>query len=268
VRSTETDAHARVRGPGASRWLYALTRVLLAPLLRGWFRLHVSGAEHVPEEDAAILAPNHKSFWDPFFVGMALRRSVRFMAKVELFRGPLGPVLPRLGAFPVRRGASDEESMRTARTLLEGGELVVLFPEGTRVEDPDALAKPHHGAARLALATGAPIVPVAIEGTADLWLGPLPKPHVVRVAFLPPVAPAADDDSASALIDEQVWPALAEEYGRLRALPGLVAAGLAAIGIGALVARKRRQARRPRLLGTIEPRRLRKRRARRRWPWR
>ena len=255
----------RARGPGVSRWLYAWTRGLLAPLMRGWFRLQVSGPEHVPEEGAAILAPNHKSFWDPFFVGMGLRRSVRFMAKIELFRGPLGSLLARLGAFPVRRGTPDEESMRTARALLEGGELVVVFPEGTRVDDPDALAKPRRGAGRLALDSGAPIVPVAIEGTADLWLGPFPKPRVVRVAFLPPVAPASDGDSPAVLIDEHVWPAVAEEYGRLRALPGVVAASLAGIGIGALVARKRRLARRPQLLGRTELRRLRQRRARRGW---
>ena len=75
------------------------------------------------------------------------------MAKRELFRGPLGPLLLRLGAFPVQRGATDTEAIETARSLLEAGELLVLFPEGTRVDEADALGAPHHGAGRLALVT-------------------------------------------------------------------------------------------------------------------
>lgn len=268
MSDVETRAHARARGKGVSPSLYRLLRVVLTPLLRVWFGLRVAGREHVPDEGPAILAPNHKSFWDPFFLGLALRRHVRYMAKLELFRGVLAAVLPRLGAFPVRRGESDAEALGTARELLAKGALVVVFPEGTRVEETDALARPHHGAARLALDTGAPIVPVAIEGTASLWLGPLPKPRVVHVTFLPPVRPTdvpAGADPGRELIDERVWPAVLDEYGRLHATPGLIAAALAAVGIGGgLVARHRQRAARPRLLGTVDPRRLRKRRARRR----
>jgi len=100
-------AHRRARGAGVSTPLYALVRSILAPLLRLWFRLRISGAEHLPREGAAIIAPNHKSFLDAFFVAIATRRHVRYMAKTELFRGPLGWLFPRLGAFPVRRGETD-----------------------------------------------------------------------------------------------------------------------------------------------------------------
>jgi 1-acyl-sn-glycerol-3-phosphate acyltransferase len=244
------------------------TRTNQPPLLRLWFRVRVSGAEHIPAEGPVIIAPNHKNFLDAFFIGIATRRHVRYMAKVELFKGPLAWLFSRLGAFPVRRGEADAEALATARAILGSGGLVVVFPEGTRVEQPDALGSPHHGAGRLALETGAPIVPAAITGTSHLGRGALPKLRRVQLAFLPPVipAPTARPDVVSELIDERVWPAVQEEYGRLRARPGLVVAGLAAIGIGGgLMARRQLEAKRkPRLLGKVEPRKLRRRRARQR----
>jgi 1-acyl-sn-glycerol-3-phosphate acyltransferase len=251
-----------------SRPLYAFVRLLATVVLRVWFRVRVTGAEHVPADGATIVAPNHKNFLDAFFVGIAVRRHVRYMAKVELFKGPLGWLFLRLGAFPVRRGEADAEALQTAREILAAGGLVVVFPEGTRVEAPDALGSPHHGAGRLALETGAPIVPAAITGTSRLWRGALPKLKRVQLAFLPAVAPELSDerDEVSVLIDDRVWPAVREEYGRLRANPGLIAAGLAAIGIGGgLLAKRQVEARRkPRLLGKVEPRKLRRKRARRR----
>lgn len=253
-------AHRRARGRGVNRPLYRTVRFLLTPLLRGWFRVHITGTEHLPREGAAILTPNHKSFLDAFFLSLAGHRPLRFMAKVELFRGPLGWLFARLGAFPVRRGESDAEAMATARAVLEAGELLVLFPEGTRVDEPDALGSPHHGAARLARATGAPIVPVAISGTSHLWFGPIPKPRHVRVAILAPVDAGAGEAAADELIDRRVWPAVAEEYGRLQATPGVIVGALAALGIGAsVVARHLREPEPPRVLGVVPPRRLRRR---------
>jgi 1-acyl-sn-glycerol-3-phosphate acyltransferase len=270
--AAERRAHARARERGVSRPLYALARMILAPPLRLWFRVRVTGGEHVPRDGAAILAPNHKSFLDPFFLGLVLRRPVRYMAKVELFRGPLARLLVRLGAFPVCRGRADGEAVETARRILAQSGLVVVFPEGTRVDEANVLGSPHHGAGRLALETGAPIVPVAISGTARLWLGPVPKPRVVRIAFLPAVeapATASGPDALEELIDRDVWPAVQREYGRLAATPGPVVAALAALGIGgAVVSRRLRDAdRTPRLIGLVEPRRIRRQgRLRRRLP--
>ena len=238
--------------------LYAVVRAVASLGLRSWFRLHVAGAEHVPATGPAIVAANHKSFLDAFFIGLGTRRRVRFMAKAELFRAPLGWLLRPLGAFPVRRGQADAGALETARAILREGGVVVVFPEGTRVDEPDALGSPHHGAGRLARETGAPIVPTAILGTSHLWLGPIPKPRRVEVSFLPPV-PAGEEG----LIDERVWPAVQEEYGRLRATPGAIAAVLAAVGLGGLIARRRLELERPpRLLGVIPPRRQRRRRLR------
>jgi 1-acyl-sn-glycerol-3-phosphate acyltransferase len=257
--------HAYARRKGVSRPLYALAKIVLTPLLRFWFRLHVEGGENVPAEGPAIVAPNHKSFLDAFFVGLAQKRHVRFMAKVELFTGPLAWLFPRLGAFPVRRGESDAEALDTARAILRGGGLLVVFPEGTRVDEPDALGSPHHGAGRLAFETGAPIVPTAIVGTSHLWLGPIPKPRRVQVSFLEPV-PLADLDSGreelAGLIDEEVWPAVQHEYGRLVATPSVIATALAAIGITGLVARRQRKAATPRLLGVVAPKKLRRKKSR------
>jgi 1-acyl-sn-glycerol-3-phosphate acyltransferase len=249
-----------------------VVRLVASIVLRFWFRLRATGAEHLPAEGAAIVAANHKSFMDALFIGISTRRHVRIMAKAELFRAPLGWVLPRLGVFPVKRGEADADALDTARSVLRDGGLLVVFPEGTRIDEPDALGSPHHGAGRLALDTGAPIVPTAIHGTSHLWIGPVPKPRRIDLTFLPPVAvdgiPHAEAlrEALEDLIDRRVWPAVQAEYGRLDATPGVIAAALAALGIGGgLVARaQRRRPARPRLLGVVEPRRSRRRSIRRR----
>lgn len=263
-----TRAHERARRRGASGALYALVRAGSSALLRTWFRVIATGTEHVPARGATILAANHKSFLDAFFVGICTRRHVHVMAKAELFRGPLGWLFLRLGVFPVRRGESDDQAMRTAEALLEKGCAIVVFPEGTRVDDRDALGAPHHGAGRLALESGAAIVPVAIAGTQRLWLGPVPKPRCVQVAFLPAIDPSdfADrPDALAELIDRRLWPAIRREYGRELTRPGLALAALAATGLGARLIRRRQERAGVRLLGVIEPRRLRRRGRRARW---
>jgi 1-acyl-sn-glycerol-3-phosphate acyltransferase len=265
------QAYRYARADGVSRPLYALGRVLATLVLRGWFRFRVRGAAHIPAQGPAIIAPNHKNFLDPFFIGLATRRHVRYMAKVELLRGPPGWALTRLGAFPVRRGGADADALQTAAAILKNGHVVVIFPEGTRVEQPDALGSPHHGAGRLALETGAPIIPAAITGTSHLWRGALPKLKRVQITFLAPARPEEIPEGSEALgelIDARVWPAVQEEYGRLRAAPGLIVAGLTAAGIGGgLIAKRRLEERRqPRLLGIVEPRRLRRHKKGRPWP--
>ena len=264
-----------------SRTLYACVRAVAGVVLRVWFRPRVSGAEHIPRAGAAIIVANHKSFLDAFFIGLAAPRPVRFMAKAEIFRGPLRPILLRLGAFPIRRGEADHAAFETCLELLRDGELVVVFPEGTRVDDADALARPHHGAARLALAGGVPIVPGAIAGTQRLWIGPIPKPRRVRLTFLPAVPPPRADgaNATEALLDDAVWPEVLEEYGRLRATPGVVIGALATIGIGTGVVARRRARAQPRLIDKLGPRRVRRKgkltlrrrrapRSRRSRPWR
>ncbi len=240
------EAHKLARERGASRPVYAFFRFFVAPFVRLFYRLRISGAEHIPREGAAIVAPNHKSLYDSFFVALATPRHVRFMGKSELFEGPFGRLLVALGCFPVRRGTADEEALETARTILRQGGLLSLFPEGTRYREPDELTQPRRGAGRLALEAQAPLVPCAITGTEKLFYGPLPRPVRVQVAFaaaVMPVALEATPEAARELIQGQVWPQVETEFRRLRARPGVIAAGLAALGLGGSLAYRAQQAR-------------------------
>jgi 1-acyl-sn-glycerol-3-phosphate acyltransferase len=246
---TNEEAHRLAREKGVSRPLYALVRSMLVPFLRAYFRMRISGAEHIPASGSAIIAPNHKSFWDSFFVAIATPRHVRFMGKTELFAGRWGRLLVRLGAFPVRRGEADQDALDTAREVLCQGGLLALFPEGTRVRDPEALGVPRRGAGRLALESGAPLVPAAITGTDRLFAGPLPKPKRVQVAFaeaIPVSELPATPEAAGELIEGRVWPEVEQEFRRLRTRPGLIAAGVAALGlgVGGVVLRRRGMRRR------------------------
>jgi 1-acyl-sn-glycerol-3-phosphate acyltransferase len=246
---TNEEAHRLARERGVSRPLYAVVKGVVRPGLRIWFRMHVSGAEHVPAEGAAIVAPNHKSFWDSFFVGVSVRRHLRFMAKTELIEARYGRLLVRLGAFPVRRGESDEGALETARAILRQGGLLALFPEGTRIRDPDHLGHPRRGAGRLALEEGAPIVPAAITGTEKLFIGPFPKPRRVQVAFAEPVEVAelaVTPEGAAEVVESMVWPEVEDEFRRLRARPTVVAALLTGLGVGGGVLARREALRRRR----------------------
>ena len=260
---TLEEAHRLAREKGASRPIYWIVRTLVAPFLRIWYGLRIFGAEHVPATGAAIIAPNHKSLYDSFFIGMATRRHLRFMGKSELFAGPSGWLLVRLGAFPVRRDEADPEALETARVILRQGGLLSLFPEGTRFREPATLTRPRRGAARIAIETGAPLVPCAITGTEQLFWGPFPRPRRVQVSFAAPVSSSeleATPAAAAELIEEGVWPHVEREFGRLLARPGAIAAALAALGVTGGLAYRSRRAPRATGLRRVLPRRRRRRR--------
>jgi 1-acyl-sn-glycerol-3-phosphate acyltransferase len=236
---TIQEAHAFARERGTSRLVYAVVRAILMPIAKLVFRLKVTGAEYVPDEGGAIIAPNHKSMYDPFFVGLATKRPLHYMSKDDLFDGRSGRLLLDLGAYPVIRGTADPEALETSRIHLEAGRLLVLFPEGTRVRDPDALRAPRRGAGRLALETGVPIVPCAITGTDRLFKRGFPRK--IQVSFAPAIEPAqleATPEAAAELIENQVWPEVEREFHRLRTKPGLIAAAIAALSAGGGVAYK------------------------------
>lgn len=151
---------ARTHDPGL---VFDMARMVFLPLCMLVFRARSMDAQHVPASGPAIIAPNHFSAMDHFFCGIYLRRRVRFMAKSQLFRGPLRFLLPRLGAFPVQRGKGDERSIETALELLRQGGVVVIYPEGGRSRSGRVGERARRGVGRLALESGAPVVPVAID---------------------------------------------------------------------------------------------------------
>jgi len=146
-------------------WTYTLARIVLTIPTILIYRVRAIGVKNVPKEGPLVLAPNHFSQMDHFFVGVYLKRKIRFMAKSQLF-GP--PVLTYIykhgGVFPVRRGHHDEEAIETARILVEQGEMLLVYAEGGRSRS-GRLGEPKPGIGRIALETGAPIVPVALHGS-------------------------------------------------------------------------------------------------------
>lgn len=172
--------------------VYTLVAALSSGPVRLLFRFRSKGEENLPREGGFVLSANHSSNFDPWPLGLPLypQRQLRFMAKAEMYVPPLKWLLKPAGAFPVRRGMGDEEAIRKAVELAKAGEVVAIFPEGTRRHkgrlkkrfNPKLRARPRTGAARVALLAGVPLVPAAIGGTESLMkLGPL------RVAYGKPI---------------------------------------------------------------------------------
>jgi 1-acyl-sn-glycerol-3-phosphate acyltransferase len=179
--------HAYTRKHSVNWAMYSVARAFLLPFFLIYLRLSRKGREYGRVKGGVIVAANHRSFLDPFVVGASLpwRRPMNYMAKVELFeRRWQGWVLSRLGAFPVRRGESDEDAMLTARMIAERGGAVCLFPEGTRIRR-GTLANPKRGVGRLALQTGAVVIPTAVLGTEHVRRGWRIRPRKVKVRLGP-----------------------------------------------------------------------------------
>ena len=196
---------------------YHFAALVSWPVVRGVYRLRAYGLEHLPATGGYVLAANHISNLDPWALGMPLypRRWLRFMGKSELFNPVLGPFLRAGGAFPVHRGRGDVEAIRRAVRLVQDGEVVVMFPEGTRRKKGLRKrweARPHSGAARIAVEAEAPLVPAAIVGTDRLSrLAPL------RVAYGPPVPLGDLDRSDVRAAADVATERLMAEIERLRA---------------------------------------------------
>jgi glycerol-3-phosphate dehydrogenase (NAD(P)+) len=236
--------HERTRRRGVNPFLYWPVRWVLKVFVLGYFRLRRLGREHVPE-GGVVLAANHRSFLDPFAIGYCLPRPVYFVAKQELFRNPiLGWFLNCMGAFPIRRGGSDEESMDTALQLLDRGDAVVIFPEGTRIR-AGSLGRPKRGVGRLALQSGAPVVPVAITGSERARTRWLIRPVKVHVRCGAPLTfPRVENPSPflAGEVTERIWPCVGLQWEWLGGLPPLrtaavVGAGRMGTAIGVVLAR-------------------------------
>jgi 1-acyl-sn-glycerol-3-phosphate acyltransferase len=197
--------------------LYSLIAALSWPVVRWLYRLRAEGAENLPAKGGYVLAANHISNLDPWPLGLPLwpRRFLRFMAKSELYWWPLGRVITAGGGFPVRRGERDLEAIDRAIDLARQGNVVAMFPHGTRQRKGLVKryeAKAHTGAARIALEAGVPLVPAAIAGTDRLSkLGPL------RVRYGTPIPLEDLQDGDPAIAAREATDRLMAEIDRLGA---------------------------------------------------
>jgi 1-acyl-sn-glycerol-3-phosphate acyltransferase len=175
-----------LRGSGDTA-LYTLARWPVVTVFGGLYRCRVSGASNLPTAGPAILVVNHKSNADPLFIGMSFERPLRYMAKKELFSvSPFARLISSLGAFPIDRGAGDRAALTTSLAVLQAGEVLLMFPEGTRFQD-DRIHPFLPGVGMLALRSGAPVVPMAMDGTQHLARDGRPGLPKVRGLVGPPL---------------------------------------------------------------------------------
>ncbi|HET7052715.1 MAG TPA: 1-acyl-sn-glycerol-3-phosphate acyltransferase [Solirubrobacterales bacterium] len=227
--------HDYTRAHSVNWPLYLLARVFMTPFFLAYFRLGRTGREHGCVNGGLIVAANHRSFLDPFVIGAVLpwRRPMNYVAKIELFeRRWQGWLLSRLGAFPIRRGESDEMAMETARLAVERGGTVCIFPEGTRIRR-GTLAVPKRGVGRLALQTGAPVLPTAIYGSEHVRRGWRIRPRHVRVRLGKAMTfPRVEQPTAQLAesVTARIWPNVLLQWEEMGGLPPMRRA--AVIGAG------------------------------------
>jgi 1-acyl-sn-glycerol-3-phosphate acyltransferase len=214
--------HQRARERGAHPLVYWIVRGVLQPFFHLYFRLSRIGREHIPLDGPVIFAANHRSFLDPFVIGTLIRRPMYYVAKKELFENRLQAwFLNALGAFPVDRGNGDGDMIATAKAILDRGDCVLIFPEGTRVR-PGGLGDPKRGVGRLALMTGAPVVPVAVIGTEAIRTRWRVRPHKVRIRVGRPLTfPHVADPSKSlaSTVTARIWPCVMLQWEWLGGAP-------------------------------------------------
>jgi 1-acyl-sn-glycerol-3-phosphate acyltransferase len=188
---------------------------------RALLRIRFEGVEHVPGTGPVVIAPNHVSFMDPILVTIPVRRALHYMALEPFFRvRGLGALMRWARAFPVQEGEADGPAVRRALRLLRQGEPLVIFPEGGR--SPDGRLQPFRpGAFRLALAAGAPVVPVTIVGAFEAWpIGRrLPRPGRVTITY----HRALDGSAVEAVADRKARPEFLMALVRDRVASGLPA---------------------------------------------
>jgi 1-acyl-sn-glycerol-3-phosphate acyltransferase len=206
---------ARSRRPD---WVYGVVRTLTSVYGMVAFRARSVGAERVPPTGPLILAPNHFSFMDHFFVGMFVRRQVQFMAKSQLFKRPMQWVYTHGGVFPVRRGQEDQEAFITAEAILARGGCVVMYCEGGRSRTGKLAEQAKPGIGRLALESGAAVVPVAIYGSQGVRNWKRLRFPRVTVLYGEPIAFAKEPSTTRERhqeVADQIFGEIKKLYGQL-----------------------------------------------------
>ncbi len=206
---------SRTREPN---WVYDLVRTVTSLYALTAFRMRAITADNVPFSGPVILAPNHFSFMDHFFLGVYLRRKIRFMAKSQLFKKPLVWIYSPGGVFPIRRGARDEEAFITAHMILERNGCIAMYCEGGRSRTGKLSDNVKPGIGRLALETGVPVVPVAIYGSSrvrnwrKLQFPPVTVQYGKPIHFERVQDPTRDQQQAVA---EEIFAEIREVYAAL-----------------------------------------------------
>jgi 1-acyl-sn-glycerol-3-phosphate acyltransferase len=193
--------------------LYWIVKAILTPILRALYRIRIEGRDRLPARGPVILAANHRSFMDSLFLPLVIRRRVTFVAKAEYFDDRKTAWFFRgVGQIPIRRegGSASERALAAATDVLEAGGVFAIYPEGTRTRDGN-LHRGHTGIARLALRTGAPIVPVGMIGTDEI--NPIGRklPRLFRVVTIKFDTPISVDRYAGREHDKLVLRQITDE---------------------------------------------------------
>jgi 1-acyl-sn-glycerol-3-phosphate acyltransferase len=227
--------HEYTRKHGVNRGLYLFARIVLQPFFLIYLRLSRQGRGNAQIKGATIVAANHRSFLDPFVIGTCLpwNKPMNYVAKVELFEKRWqGFLLCRVGAFPIRRGEADELAIETAELVLARGGTICIFPEGTRIRK-GSLGKPKRGVGRLALRSGAPVLPVAVTGSENVRRGWQIRPRKVDIRVGRPMSFPQSESPSPALaasVTDRIWPNVELQWEDIGGLPPMRRA--AVIGAG------------------------------------
>lgn len=214
--------HARTRAkePGP---VYDIVRAVTTLVGIGLYRTRAYGTERIPRSGPLVIAPNHFSNFDHFFMGLGTRRKIHFMAKSQMFTSPMDKVYANGGTFPVRRGARDAEAFKTVDAILGRGGCMAMYCEGGRSRTGKLAEQAKPGIGRIALESGAVVLPVAIHGSShvrNLRRGHFPQ---VTVLFGEPVRYEQQDPAAVSRDDSQ---AVADEiFGEIKRLYGVMEDG-------------------------------------------